>query len=138
VNQLEVIQPDGWSAPRGYANGVLVPAGARILYIAGQIAWDSEQRLVGGSDFAAQFAQALSNVARVVAAAGGVNSQLARVTIYVTDKQAYLAATKAVGAAWRSIIGPWYPAMTLVEVSDLLEAGALVEIEAIAVLPPAP
>jgi enamine deaminase RidA (YjgF/YER057c/UK114 family) len=138
VNDFEIIQPAGWKAPRGYVNGVLAPAGARTLYIAGQIAWDGEQRLVGGSDFAAQFRQALSNVAQIVAQAGGKNAQLTRMTVYVVDKKAYAAATKAIGVAWREIIGPWYPAMTLVQVAGLLEEGALVEIEATAVIPPAP
>jgi len=135
VNESHIIQPAGWKAPRGYANGVLAPAGARLLCIAGQIAWDGEQRLVGGSDFVAQFRQALSNVAHIVARAGGKNAHLIRMTIYVVDKQAYASATKELGAAWREIIGPWYPAMTLVEVAGLLEPGALVEIEATAAIP---
>jgi len=136
VNQHEIIQPVGWKAPRGYANGVLSAAGARTLAVAGQIAWDAEQRLVGGSDFVAQFRQALSNVVHVVARAGGKNEHLLRVTIYVVDKKAYSAATKELGAVWREVVGPWYPAMTLVEVAGLLEPGALVEIEATAAIPP--
>jgi enamine deaminase RidA (YjgF/YER057c/UK114 family) len=135
VSQFQIIQPAGWKSPRGYANGVAAPLAGRTLYIAGQVAWDAEQRLVGGQDFTAQFRQALANVAAVLAAAGGAGTHLVRVTVYVTDKRAYLASTKAVGAAWREILGPWYPAMTLVEVAALLEEGALVEIEATAVLP---
>ncbi|MEO6710194.1 MAG: RidA family protein [Planctomycetota bacterium] len=136
-DDFEIIQPTGWKPPRGYSNGVVAPAGSRTLYVAGQIAWDGEQRLVGGNDFAAQFRQALSNVARVVVHAGGPGARLVRVTIYVTDKRLYLASTKAIGVAWREILGPWYPAMSLVEVAGLLEAGALVEIEGTAVIPPA-
>ena len=137
MSDFEIIQPSGWKAPRGYANGVLAPAGARVLYIAGQIAWDREQRLVGGDDFVAQFRQALANVTRIAVQAGGENARIVRMTVYVTDKRAYLAATKEIGMAWREIIGPWYPAMTLVQVAGLLEDGALVEIEATAVIPSA-
>lgn len=134
MSDYEIIQPADWKAPRGYANGVLAPQGARMLFIAGQVAWDAEQRLVGAGDFARQFRQALSNMAAVLKAAGGSDAQLVRVTIYVTDKGAYLAATKEIGAAWREIIGPWYPAMSLVQVAALLEDGALVEIEGTAAL----
>ena len=129
------IEPEGWRAPRGYANGVLVEGAGRLLFVAGQIAWDAEQRLVGGDDLAAQFAQALRNVVAVVRAAGGGPEHLARMTVYVTDKRRYLAATKAIGALWREVVGRHYPAMALVEVAGLLEDGALVEIEATAALP---
>jgi len=135
VSEFEIVQPAGWKAPRGYSNGVAVPPGGRTLYIAGQVAWNERQELVGGADFAAQFRQALANVAAVLAQAGGQGSHLVRVTIYVTDKQAYAASTRAIGAAWRELLGPWYPAMTLVQVAALLEEGAQVEIEATAVLP---
>lgn len=134
MSDMRIVQPAGWKAPRGYANGVLAPAVARTLYIAGQIAWDKDQHLVGGDDFALQFRQALSNVVRVVREAGGVPADLARLTIYVTDKRAYLASTREIGTAWRELIGGWYPAMALVEVAGLLEPGALVEIEATAVI----
>ncbi len=135
MSDFEIILPSGWKTPRGYANGVLAPAGARTLYIAGQIAWDAEQRLVGGSDFVAQFRQALSNVARIIVHAGGKDAKLVRATIYVIDKQAYQASTREIGVAWREIIGGWYPAMTLVQVAGLLVPGALVEIEGTAVIP---
>ena len=134
TSDFEIVQPAGWKTPRGYANGVLAPAGSRTLYIAGQIAWDAEQRLVGGSDFAAQFRQALSNVLAVVDAAGGEPAHLASLTVFVKDKQAYLASSKALGALWRELVGRHYPAMALVEVSDLLEKGALVEIQAVAAI----
>jgi enamine deaminase RidA (YjgF/YER057c/UK114 family) len=129
------IEPEGWAPPKGYANGVLVEGG-RTLYVAGQIGWDAEQRLVS-PDFVPQFRQALENVVAVVRAAGGAPEHLVRTTIYVTDKQAYLGDLKGVGAAWRETIGRHFPAMTLVEVADLLEPGALVEIECTAVLPDA-
>lgn len=136
MSDFEIIQPAGWKAPRGYSNAILAPAGARTLYIAGQVAWDEQQRLVGGADFAPQFRQALSNVVRIVRQAGGNSAHLVRLTVYVTDKRAYLASTRELGAIWRELVGSWYPAMALVEVAGLLEPGAQVEIEATAVIPP--
>ena len=121
-------------APKGYHNGVLAPAGARTLFVAGQIAWDAEQELVGGSDFVRQFDQALANVLAVVAAAGGVPADVARMTVFVTDKKRYLAALKELGDVWRERMGRHYPAMALVEVRALVEDGALVEIEATAAI----
>ena len=132
VSELENILPDGWPRPSGYSNGVLAPAGSRALYVAGQIAWNEERSLVGAGDFAAQFAQALENVIAVVRTAGGEPAHIASMTIYVTDKRQYLDAVSAVGAAWMSRCGKHYPAMALLEVADLLEEGALVEIAAIA------
>jgi len=132
--KLESVQPEGWEPPSGYSNGVLAPAGARILFVAGQIAWDADQVLVGKGDFVAQFRQALSNVLAVVDAAGGEPAHLASLTVFVKDKQAYLASSKALGALWRELVGRHYPAMALVEVSDLLEKGALVEIQAVAAI----
>ena len=84
--------------------------------------------------FDEQFAQALRNVVAVVRAAGGEPEHLVRVTIYVTDKAQYLAQVREIGAAWREIVGKHFPAMALVQVADLLEEGALVEIEATAAL----
>ncbi len=133
--KLEPIQPPGWAAPKGYSNGVLAPAGSRLLAVAGQIAWDAEQRLVGRGDFPLQFRTALANVVAVVRAAGGGPEHLLQLTIFVTDKGAYLACTHELGAAWKELVGRHYPAMALVEVADLLEEGAQVEIQALAALP---
>ena len=130
----EVIQPPDWLPPKGYSNGILARGGA-TLYVAGQIGWDPGQVLVGEGNLGIQFAQCLRNVVAVVKAAGGHPRQVVRMTIYVTDKKAYLADTKFIGTAWRESFGQHYPAMTLVEVADLLEEGAMVEIEATAVLP---
>jgi len=135
VSEQEIILPEGWPRPAGYSNGVVAPAGSRALHVAGQIAWDTERELVGAGDFAAQFAQALDNVIAVVNAAGGEAAHVASMTVYVTDKRQYLDALPAVGAAWTSRCGKHYPAMALLEVADLLEAGALVEISAVAYLP---
>ncbi len=133
---IERIRVKDWAPPRGYENGVLVEgSGLRQLHVAGQIAWDAEQRLVGGGDFVAQFGQALSNVVQVVAAAGGAGKHVVSMTIYVTDKKAYLKNTKEIGRMYRELMGNEYPAMALVQVADLLEDGALVEIQAVAILP---
>jgi enamine deaminase RidA (YjgF/YER057c/UK114 family) len=129
------VQPDGWRAPRGYANGIVAPAGARLCFVAGQIAWDAAGRLVGPDDFAAQFSQALANVVAVVRAAGGGPEHLAQLTVFVTDKRLYLASTRELGLAWRAIVGTHYPTMALVVVAGLLEDGALVEIQGVAVVP---
>jgi len=129
------IHPVGWAKPKGYCNGVLVDGAPRLLFVAGQVAWDAEQRLVGPGDFVAQFEQALRNVVAVVSEAGGLPQHIARLTIFVTDKELYLARVKEVGAAYREVVGRHFPAMSVVQVAGLLEEGALVEIEATAALP---
>jgi len=126
------INPSGWPRPRGYSNGVL--AHGRVLAIAGQIGWNERCELVGPG-LLEQAAQALRNVVAVLRAAGGSPADLIRMTWYVTDKAEYQAATADLGIAYRQIVGDVYPAMTLVQVAGLLEAGAVVEIEATAVLP---
>lgn len=126
------VQPEGWLPPRGYANGYVVDG---VLFVAGQIAWDPQCRLVGAGDMAAQFDQALANVRAVLDAANCPPERVGRVTVYVTDKRAYLAAARTIGASWRTHLGRHFPAMALVQVADLLEDGAMVEIEATAVLP---
>ena len=133
--QFEIIHPEGWAPAKGYSNGILVRDAGGYLFVAGQIAWNADQELVGQGDLAAQFAQALRNVVAVVEASGGRASHLVRMTVYVTDKRAYAERTKEIGAAWREIVGRHYPTRALVQVADLLEPGALVEIEATAALP---
>ncbi len=132
---MQILQPDGWKAPKGYSNGIAVEGPGRHVFVAGQIAWDAEQRLVGKGSFAAQFERALLNVVLVLAAGRAQPAHVCRVTIFVTDKRAYQAEQKTVGAAWRAHMGAHYPAMSLVQVADLLEDGALVEIEATAFVP---
>ena len=127
----QAIHPEGWAPAKGYSNGYRI---GNVLFIAGQVAWDAQQQIVGGTDFAAQFRQAIQNVRAVLDAAGATPEQVGRVTVYVTDKDAYIAASRAVGAAWRESMGRHFPAMTLVQVAALLEEGAMVEIEATAVL----
>ena len=134
---FQLVNPPELGSPRGYSNGILAPAGGRLLFVAGQIAWDGEQRLVA-ADFPGQFAQALANAVTVVRAAGGGPEHVARLTLYVTDRRQYLADLPAVGEAYRRVMGRHYPAMALLEVQALLEPGALVEIEATAVVPGVP
>lgn len=133
--RIQPIQPPSWAQPKGYANGVLVQDPSRFVFTAGQIAWDCEQQLVGEGDFVAQFRQALSNVLTVVGEAGGQAEHMVRLTIYVSDKDAYIAATRELGAVYRELMGGHYPAMALVQVAALIEEGALVEIEGTAALP---
>ena len=129
------IEPPGWPRPKGYSNGVLAPAGARLLAIAGQVAWDAREQIVS-ADFSEQFGQALRNVRAVLDAAGGRPEHLLRLTFYVTSKDEYAAALERVGQHYRAVLGRVFPACTLVEVKALLEVGAKVEIEATAALPP--
>jgi enamine deaminase RidA (YjgF/YER057c/UK114 family) len=117
---------------RGYANGCI--AQGSVLAIAGQIGWDESHRIVPGG-FVAQFARAMHNVMHVCVAAGGTAENIISLTIYVVDKGEYVAALKEVGAAYRTAMGHHYPAMALVEVKGLLEPGARVEIQGLAVIP---
>jgi enamine deaminase RidA (YjgF/YER057c/UK114 family) len=112
----------------------MLHSSGRTLFVAGQVAWDRDHRIVGGSDFATQFDTALGNVLAVVREAGGRPDRIGRLRIYVTDRDLYLAALGKIGAAYRRHMGSHYPAMALVEVARLLEEGALVEIEAEAIL----
>jgi enamine deaminase RidA (YjgF/YER057c/UK114 family) len=131
--RIDSVEPEGWAKPKGYSNGIRVRGAQELVFVAGQVAWDAEQRLVGLGDFAAQFRQALQNVAAVVRAASCEPRHVTRLTIYVTDKHSYLRALRDVGAAYREVFGKHFPAMALVQVADLLEDGALVEVEATAV-----
>ena len=131
------INPRELASPRGYNNGMLAPAGGRMLAIAGQIACDAEGKLVS-SDFVAQFGRSLANVIAVLHEAGGVPADVISMRIYVTDKKQYTARTKEIGVIYRELMGTHYPAMALVQVADLLEPGALVEIEALAVISSGP
>ena len=126
------INPDSLGAPHGYANGVLTEGG-RLLFIAGQVAWDQQQQIVG-ADLVEQFDRALANVIAVVTEAGGKPEQIARLVIYVTDKHEYRRRMKEIGDRYRARMGKHFPAMVLVEVAGLLEDQAQIEIEGVAVL----
>src|SRR5687767_7946387 len=118
----------------GYSNGVLADAGGRLLFVAGQIAWDANQKIVS-DDFVEQFDRALQNVVAVVKAAGGKSDNIARLVIYVTDKSEYRERKKEVGDRYRKHMGKHFPAMVLVEVKGLLDDRAKVELEGMAVIP---
>ena len=125
----KILQPAGWPRPRGYSNGV--SARGRQVHVAGQIGWTASGTLAG-ADFVTQARQALGNI---VAEDGGRPEHLVRLTWFVTNRQAYLDSAKPLGDAYREVIGSHFPAMSAFEVSALMEPGAVVEIEATAVIP---
>ena len=129
---MQVLQPAGWAKPLGYANGIA--ASGRMVFVGGQIGWNAQGQFET-DDFVGQARQTLENVVAVVAEAGGKPEHIVTMTWYVTDKREYLANLKAVGAAWREILGRHYPAIAAVEVSALMEDRAKIEIQAIAVVP---
>jgi enamine deaminase RidA (YjgF/YER057c/UK114 family) len=131
---FELINPDSLGAPKGYTNGVLADAGGKLLFIAGQVAWDKQQKIVS-DDFVEQFDQALANVITVLKAAGGEPANVARLAIYVTSRVEYLGRTIQVGLRYRKHMGNYFPAMVLVEVGGLVDNAAKVEIEGMAVIP---
>ncbi len=122
-----LINPEDLARPSGYAYAVLARGGS-LLFIAGQVGWDAEKRFAGNS-IEQQFDKALENMKRVVEQAGGSMTDLVKLNIYVTDKRAYFAASREIGAIYRKYFGKYYPAMTLVEVKSLADDGALLEIE---------
>jgi enamine deaminase RidA (YjgF/YER057c/UK114 family) len=129
----EILLPEGWAKPIGYANGIA--ARGRLVFVAGQIGWNPATCQFETDDFAAQTEQTLRNVAAVLREAGAGPEHIARMTWYITDKPAYLAARREIGRAWRDILGRIYPAMSVVVVSALIEDRAKIESEATAVVP---
>jgi enamine deaminase RidA (YjgF/YER057c/UK114 family) len=127
----KTIHPEGWAPALGYANGVLTKDGT--LHIGGQIGWDKDKVFVS-KEFVPQMQQALQNISEIVVAAGGKPSDVVRLTWFVTDKATYIANQRAVGAAYRSVFGKHFPAMSMLVVAGLIEDDALVEIEATAQL----
>jgi enamine deaminase RidA (YjgF/YER057c/UK114 family) len=125
------LNPRGWTRPKGYSNGVA--AEGRMVFVAGQVGWNEEQQF-DSPDFVAQVRQALENVVAVIREAGGAPQDITRLTWFITDKAEYLSRLPEVGEAYRSVMGKHYPAMTMVQVTALVEDGAKVEIEASAVL----
>ena len=129
---MKILQPPGWARAKGFSNGIA--AKGTLVFIAGQIGWTGEGRWEA-RDFAGQFRQALSNILSVLKEAGGRPEHLVRLTWYVLDKQEYRSSLKAVGAAYRELMGRHYPTMAVVQVSGLVEDHARLEIEAMAVVP---
>ncbi len=132
MSDWKVLRPEGWKAPVGYADGV--SASGRVIVTAGQVGWNPATAQFETDDFAGQTAQALRNVVDVLAAGGASPEHLVRLTWFVTDRSEYMAARKAIGVAYREIIGPRYPAMSVVFVAALVEPRAKLEIEATAVV----
>ncbi len=131
---FQIINPESLGAPKGWNNGLLAPAGGRVLFVAGQDARDASGN-VTVTDIVDQFAQVFDNLLTVVREAGGKPEHIGRLTIYVTDLEAYVTNLKPIGEAYRKRMGRHYPAMALVEVKALMESNALIEVEATAVLP---
>jgi enamine deaminase RidA (YjgF/YER057c/UK114 family) len=130
-SRLQVVQPEAFAKPRGFANGIV--GTGRVLFVAGQIGWNEREEIVG-DDFPSQFAQALDNVLAVVKTAGGRPEDVASMTVFVTDLDGYRMSSRELGAAWRARFGKHYPAMALIGVAGLLEPRAKVEIMATALL----
>ncbi|WP_209586255.1 RidA family protein [Massilia sp. BHUDP2] len=129
---MDILQPPGWVRPKGYSNGVA--ARGRQVYVSGMIGWDAECRFQT-DDFVAQARQALENVVAVLKEAGAGPEHIVRMTWYVLDRQEYLQAGAALGAAYRDVIGRHYPTMSAVQVAALMEERARIEIEVTAVVP---
>ena len=127
-----VLLPEGWPRPKGYSNGI--EATGRTVFVAGQIGWTPEGVFVE-TGFVGQFRQTIENTLAVLREAGAGPEHIVRMTWYVVDKIEYLAALREIGAAWRELIGPYYPAMAVVEVKGLIEDAARIEIETTAVIP---
>ncbi|MFZ1910554.1 MAG: RidA family protein [Burkholderiales bacterium] len=128
-----VLLPQGWAHPIGYSNGIAAAPG-RMVFIAGQVGWDAQQRF-HAETLAPQFEQALNNVIEVLAVAGGRPEHVCRITAYCCDRPAYLAARREIGVIWRRLMGRHFPAMSMIFVSDLLDHPAKIELEATAIVP---
>lgn len=129
------LQPAGWASPVGYAHGAAAAAGARFITLAGQIGWNPVTASFETDDFGGQARQALANVVALLVEAQAKPQHLVRLTWFVTSRAEYLGARRAIGIAYREVIGVHYPPMSVVVVAGLIEERAKVEIEATAVLP---
>jgi enamine deaminase RidA (YjgF/YER057c/UK114 family) len=129
---MQILQPPGWARAKGFSNGIA--ASGKLVFIAGQVGWTGEGEWKA-RDFAGQFRQALANILEVLAQANGKPEHIVRLTWYVLDKHEYLSSLKAVGQAYRELMGRHYPTMAVVQVSGLVEDEARLEIEATAVVP---
>ena len=130
---FDLLNPTGLEKPTGYSHVATVRSG-RIVFVAGQAPFNAEGRVVGKGDFVAQYGQVLRNLKLAVEAAGGKSQDLAVLTMYVTDAEAFRANLKAIGANYREVFGKYYPVITLVEVKGLYNSDCMVEISGIAVI----
>lgn len=126
------IQPEGWATPKGYANGI--EARGRQIYVGGQVGWNAKCQFES-SDLVAQIKTALQNSVDVVRAAGGSPEHIVRMTWYLKSKKEYVARLQEIGVVYRDVMGRNYPAMSAVQIADLVEDEAKVEIEVTAVIP---
>ena len=131
---MKVLQPPGWPRPRGYANGIAAPGDGALVFVAGQIGWDTDGSFPS-ADLVDQVRLTLENVVAVLREAGGRPEHVTRMTWYVVDRGEYLARGAEIGSVYRHVMGRHFPAMSAVEVSALMESEAKVEIEATAVVP---
>ncbi len=131
MKKMKFLLPEGWESPKGYSQGVV--AEGRQIFISGQIGWD-ENSIFQTDDFAEQAGQALRNIISILAEADASAEHITRLTWFITDKQEYLASLKSLGQKYREEVGRHFPAMSVVEVSSLMEDRAKVEIEATAVI----
>lgn len=129
---MKLLHPPGWPQPKGYANGVM--AHGRLVFISGMVGW-SEQGKFETDHLPGQVEQALKNALTVLKEAGAGPEHVVRMTWYLRDRHEYLATTGETGEAYRKVMGRHFPAMTVVEISGLLEDRARVEIEVTAVVP---
>ena len=129
---MKILQPEGWPRPKGYSNGV--SASGRMIFTAGVIGWDENEMIVSHR-LDEQLGQALRNIAAILAEDGAGPEHIVRLTIYVTDREQYLAQRDELASIWKAVMGAHYPAVALVEVGGLVNSAALVEIEATAVVP---
>ena len=132
---VQPVNPPGLAKPAGYSHGIEVQGG-KTIYLAGQVAFDKEGKIVGAGDLVAQFRQICQNLKAVLLARAGQLNDIVKLTIFVLDKSAYKARAKEIGAVYREFFGRHYPAMTLLEVKGLHDddQGCLMEIEAVAVV----
>jgi len=127
-----IVQPKGWPRPKGYSNGII--AEGRWFFVAGQVGWNEREEFES-DDFVKQTEQALKNIVAILTEGGAKPEHIVRMTWYVTTKSEYLDRLPEIGKVYKSVIGPNYPVMTLVQVAGLVEVGAKLEIEATAVVP---
>ena len=132
MTTMEILQPPGWPRPRGYSNGVV--ATGKMVFVAGQVGWDAEEKFPS-DDLVAQVRQALANVVAVLAQAGAWPEHIVRMNWYLADRDEYHARLGEIGPVYREIIGKHFPAMTALQVAGFVEPGAKVEIEVTAVIP---
>jgi enamine deaminase RidA (YjgF/YER057c/UK114 family) len=129
---MRILQPAGWARPRGYSNGI--EAEGRVVFVAGQIGWDEngqfQEHTLGG-----QFRQALKNVLAVLKEAGAGPEHIARMTMFVTSREDYVATRPQLGEAWKELMGKNFPAMAVIIVTGFVEPEAKIEVEATAVVP---